>query len=289
MDSSRTLKSLTPFEGLTSTEASVFEREFSEENCAAGDVVPVGGSLLVVTRGELSLAVETAKEPIRFAVVREGGLVGESAFFEPNPILLHVVAAVDTKVLSIDRRALKHCFQYSRSGAVKVMIGFARSLSRKIRCANDELQKQAQAGPSREGASFRPSQLDDKDIQHVVNLAASRRYNKGDVIFQEGDVGRDLFVIREGEVEISRRGLSDASITLAGLETGDFFGEMAFVDEKPRSATATALNALQVCILPSGTLDRAVELNVGMALYLTGVICKIMARRLNATLKRLAG
>jgi len=270
-------------------EASVFERELSEGAYAAGDVVAVGGSLLVVTQGELSLAVEAAMEPIRFAAVREGGLVGELAFFEPDPVLLHGVAAVDTQCLSIDRRALKRCFQYSRSGAVKVMIGFARSLSHKIRCANDELQKQTQPGPSSTEASYRPSQLDENDIQRVVNLAASRRYNKGDVVFREGDVGRELFVIREGGVEISRRGLSNAPITLARLGKGDFFGEMAFVDEKPRSATATASTELQVCVLPSGTLERAVELNVGMALYLTGMICKIMARRLNATLKKLAG
>jgi len=289
VDSSRTLKSLDLFEELTSTEASVFERELSEGNAAAGDVIGVEGSLLVVTQGELFLAVEAAKEPIRFAAVREGGLVGELAFFDPDPIPLHVIAAVATKYWSIDRRALKRCFQYSRSGAVKVMIGFARSLSHKIRCANDELQKKTQIRPSFTEASFRPSQLDENDIQRVVNLAASRRYNKGDVVFREGDVGRELFVIREGGVEISRRGLSNAPITLARLGKGDFFGEMAFVDEKPRSATATAADALQVCVLPSGTLEKAVEWNVGMALYLTGVICKIMARRLNATLKKLAG
>lgn len=288
MDSSRTLKSLAPFEGLTSMEASVFERELSEGAYAAGDVVAVGDSLLVVTQGELLLAVQAAKEPIRFAAVREGGLVGELAFFEPDPVLLHGVAAVDTQCLSIDRRALKRCFRYSRSGAVKVMIGFARSLSHKIRCANDELQKQTQSGPASTEASYRPSQLDEDDIQRVVNLAASRRYNRGDVVFREGDAGRELFVIRGGGVEISRMGVSNAPITLARLGTGDFFGEMAFVDEKPRSATATASDALQVCVLPSGTLERAVEWNVGMALHLTGVICKIMARRLNATLKKLA-
>jgi CRP-like cAMP-binding protein len=76
-------------------------------------------------------------------------------------------------------------------------------------------------------------------------------------------------------------------MTLARLGPGDFFGEMAFVDDKPRSAAAVARSALNVLALPSGSLEKAVEYNVGMALYVTSVICKIMARRLNVTLRRL--
>jgi CRP-like cAMP-binding protein len=284
----QSLKSLALFEGLTTTESSVFDRKLSEAKAAAGSVIDIGGSLLVVTRGELAVAVETANEPIQYATVGEGELVGELAFFEPNPVRLHVAAKTDTEYLSIDRRALKHCFRYSRTGAVKVMIAFARSLSQRIRSANDVLQKLVESEPSIAAAFHRPSQLDENDVQHVVNLAASRGFDAGEVIFQEGDMGRELYVIREGDVEIARSGASGAPMTLARLSAGDYFGEMAFVDEKPRSASAKALSPLQVCVLPSGTLDRAVELNVGMALYLTGVVCKIMARRLNATLKKLA-
>lgn len=288
MGASQSLKSLALFEGLTTTESSVFDRELSEVKAAAGSVIDIGGSLLVVTRGELAVAVETANEPIPYAKVGQGELVGELAFFEPNPVRLHVTTATETDYLSIDRRALKHCFRYSRTGAVKVMIGFARSLSQRIRSANDVLQKLVESKPSLAEASHRPSQLDKNDVQHVVSLAASRSFDAGEVIFQEGEMGRELYVIREGEVEIVRSGALGAPMTLARLGAGDYFGEMAFVDEKPRSASAKVLSPLQVCVLPSGTLDRAVELNVGMALYLTGVVCKIMARRLNATLKKLA-
>jgi CRP-like cAMP-binding protein len=63
---------------------------------------------------------------------------------------------------------------------------------------------------------------------------------------------------------------------------------MAFVDAEPRSADAVALSPLRVHVLPAGSLDRVVEYNVGTALYLTSVICKIMARRLNASLKKMA-
>lgn len=74
---------------------------------------------------------------------------------------------------------------------------------------------------------------------------------------------------------------------LARLGPGDFFGEMAFVDRGPRSASAIARTAVDLSVLPADTLERVVEFNVGTALYLTNVVCKILARRLSATLSKI--
>ncbi len=66
-----------------------------------------------------------------------------------------------------------------------------------------------------------------------------RHLKKGEVIFKDGDPGQSMFIILEGQVEISKI-LGDQKTTLAKLGKGSIFGEMAIIDNHPRSATATA-------------------------------------------------
>ncbi|MFH0825618.1 MAG: cyclic nucleotide-binding domain-containing protein, partial [Pseudomonadota bacterium] len=67
-----------------------------------------------------------------------------------------------------------------------------------------------------------------------------KKYEKGEVVFKEGDSGDTMFVVQSGEVEISRI-RDDRKLILAVLKRGEFFGEMALMDNQPRSATATVV------------------------------------------------
>lgn len=66
-------------------------------------------------------------------------------------------------------------------------------------------------------------------------------FEKGDVIVQEREPSATLFIIKSGSVRISLRSDADREVTLAVLESGEFFGEMGVIDGEPRSATATAI------------------------------------------------
>ena len=77
--------------------------------------------------------------------------------------------------------------------------------------------------------------LPKKALERLDRITRERRFKAGDVIFKEGDEGVGFFMISDGAVDISRGGKS-----LSTLKSGDFFGEMALLDNHRRSATVTA-------------------------------------------------
>jgi CRP/FNR family transcriptional regulator, cyclic AMP receptor protein len=77
-----------------------------------------------------------------------------------------------------------------------------------------------------------------------------RRFRRGEVIFHLGDPGDALFIIVNGEVKISLPSESGDEAILVRLQQGDVFGELALLDGAPRSATATALDAVETVVLP---------------------------------------
>lgn len=66
-----------------------------------------------------------------------------------------------------------------------------------------------------------------------------RQYHAGDTIFKDGDTGNSMFILLAGTVEITKV-IGETKMKLATLEKGSIFGEMAIINRKPRSATATA-------------------------------------------------
>ena len=67
-------------------------------------------------------------------------------------------------------------------------------------------------------------------------------YGVGDVIFEEGSTGRELYVVLDGEVEIAKVNGGSKTVIIT-LGKGEFFGEMAVIDGSSRSATAIAASA----------------------------------------------
>ena len=87
------------------------------------------------------------------------------------------------------------------------------------------------------------------------------------VLFRQGDFGRDMFVIQSGKVEISRR-VGDRHTVLAVLPAGEFFGEMAIVNNKPRSATARVVENSRLLVIDSKTFESMIRHNTEIAVRL---------------------
>ena len=92
-----------------------------------------------------------------------------------------------------------------------------------------------------------------------------RRATAGEVIFHEGDLGTEMYLIQEGKVEILRL-TSEGPQRLALLEKGDFFGEMSILDELPRTATAAAVTDARLVEINGATFDEMLRANPEIAI-----------------------
>jgi CRP/FNR family cyclic AMP-dependent transcriptional regulator len=104
----------------------------------------------------------------------------------------------------------------------------------------------------------------------------ARRYQPGETVFREGDVGQTMFVVRAGQVRITRQ-VRGGERTFAVLGPGEFFGEMAVLSGRPRSATATAVDALTLLELD----EKRFEAMINTQAEIAARILKKLARRLD--------
>ena len=88
--------------------------------------------------------------------------------------------------------------------------------------------------------------LDDRELASIAAVAKTRRYAKDDVIFHADESGDVFCLIREGQVKVTMISPEGKEIILAILGPGDFFGEMALLDDEPRSATVVATEPLDL-------------------------------------------
>ena len=80
----------------------------------------------------------------------------------------------------------------------------------------------------------------------------------GEILFSDGDPPDSVYLIKEGEIEISK-GEGTKKRVLAILKEGDFLGEMAVIDGKPRSATAMAIKETLLLTLDTEDLKKEIE------------------------------
>ncbi|HEY3354601.1 MAG TPA: Crp/Fnr family transcriptional regulator [Polyangia bacterium] len=100
----------------------------------------------------------------------------------------------------------------------------------------------------------------------------------GTVLFREGEPGHEMFIIERGRVQLTRnlRGLEKI---IAVLPPGEFFGEMAIINQRPRSATATVIEEARLLVLDQPTFEKMIQENTAIAVRLI----KKLAARLEQT------
>jgi len=125
--------------------------------------------------------------------------------------------------------------------------------------------------------------LDQRELEELGRVAVPRAYERGEVIFREGDGGDTCFVIRTGAVVLTRGHDDGREVALAELRGGAMFGELALFGGERRSATATAVENTDAVALTGADVERLVRSHPEMAL----AMLSSMAGRVRSTNERL--
>jgi len=125
-------------------------------------------------------------------------------------------------------------------------------------------------------------QLSNRQLKGVSDIMFERTYDVDELIFEEGQPGAALFLILDGKVAVEV--FRDTSTTrLAVLQKGAFFGEMALLDETPRSATARALERTRTLALYRNDLNGLVQRDAKTACQIYRSLAATIADRLRLT------
>ena len=121
--------------------------------------------------------------------------------------------------------------------------------------------------------------LDDDDVVALASAVHETRFAAGQMIFHQGDAGAAMYIVAKGHVNIHLPGEASRRVSLKDVSRGEYFGELALFDDKPRSASALASTDAVLLELSSETLSSYLERRPRAAM----AILRTMAERLRET------
>jgi len=110
-----------------------------------------------------------------------------------------------------------------------------------------------------------------------------RALKRGQVLFREGDVGEEMFLVRQGSIVISKPVTGRVEQVLARIGPGDFFGEMALFDHSPRSATVQSDSESSLLVLDRAGLRQLTEESPRAAAAFFHALVQVFIERLRAS------
>lgn len=127
------------------------------------------------------------------------------------------------------------------------------------------------------------------ELNKIEKIAKKESQAKNTVMFSEGDPGSRCYVIIKGEVRISKFIPNIGEEALAVLKTGDYFGEMALIDNFPRSAHAIANTDIEILAIDKMELDKILIMDRELGYKLLWAFTRTLSKRLRETNDKMAG
>jgi CRP/FNR family transcriptional regulator, cyclic AMP receptor protein len=121
--------------------------------------------------------------------------------------------------------------------------------------------------------------LDDEEREALAQMMDCRDFKEGEIIFHYGDTGGEIFILRNGSVELFIESTEGQKIVISENEKGDVIGELSFLDGGSRTATAMAREATQMLVMHRDRLLEFIDKHPHAAMDLLTAV----GRRLRAT------
>lgn len=125
--------------------------------------------------------------------------------------------------------------------------------------------------------------LKDDELSFLLDFFDIRRYEEQEYIYKENDMGKEMFVILEGKIEILKKGKYGVLHSLVNLGKNELFGEMSFIDMQKRSATVRAKIPTIVATLSNMDLYGIYKLRIDIYVKILMNIARELSRRLRKT------
>jgi len=272
--------------------------------CVTRNRFPAGATILregeptldayLIQSGRIRIQRQTSYGLFTLASLGPGNLFGETAFVDRTPRSGDAVTVDETEVLALNPIALSTLMERDGRFNLALFWLFWKSLSGKLRQTNQNLTHffsetgrppEAPDPPGDTDAGFRvdlsakrklfqEQKLSPMEIHFLSTLSRERRYAPNQIIFREGEGGEEMFILLEGRVMISKYIPGAGEEALAFLERGSYFGEMALIDNEPRSADAKAHDAGAVVLaLSREVVEGILDINRLSSIRLLTLLC----------------
>ena len=293
----------------------LIERCVEDLRAPAGTVILKEGeptaAAYLIARGAVRIQRKTPYGLFTLANLKTGHLFGETSFVDRNARSSDAVATTDCDLLILNPDELTPLLENDQRLTLALYWSFWKSLSSKLRLTNQQLtQFFSQTGrPASTSSSvakdatgefrvdlaakrklFQEQKLSSLEINFLASLSKEKQLAPNQVIFSEGEPGDEMYVVLEGRVMISKFIPGAGEEALAFLERGDYFGEMALIDNVPRSADAKAHDGGAVVLaIPREVLEGILDIHKLSSSRLLKVLCNLVASRLRELDEKIIG
>jgi len=298
------LKKFPILQGLNEEELLRIARITTEKSVAANEIVfhenDLTEAIYFIQSGSVRIMKPTPFGEQPLATLKGQDFFGEMDFIDSLRCSAAAVANEDCLLFLMSKTKLEDIFISQKHIAVQFYWHFWKTLAQRIRQANDLLKSffaEANQEELREIAEQRTGQattvaiekkvallkekgLSSKELRLLATFSKEEFFQSGQNIFLEGQKGDRLYIILEGQVRISKYLSGVGEEALAILEKGDFFGEMALIENAPRSADAKAHTDVTVLPIQNQLLTDMLSRDVESSYQFLFIMCKILSRRL---------
>jgi len=125
-------------------------------------------------------------------------------------------------------------------------------------------------------------------LESVLDVLEEETWSAGQHVFHEAELGRTMYIIREGEVEVLRRSTTGNQVPIVRLGPGETFGEMTLVELQPRSASVVAKKKTVTYSLTNLDLWNLYKSDNYAYVIILQNICRMLSRRLRKADSRIA-
>ncbi len=282
-------------------------RDFEHAEVLFREDEEAGRDIYLVRRGTVHITRRTPVGTQILTTLGFGTLFGEVSYLDLAARSATAFGVGNGALYVLRSDALDAAVQADRELAVSLLWSFWQTLAGKVRAANAQMNELFEAPEERwetgrTGDAGRPIHLSEQvkldilreqgltgqELRLLATYSRQESFAEGSVIFAEGEAGESLYIVVEGSVRISRMVPGMGEECLAVLQRGEVFGEMALIDEQPRSADARAhTGGAAVFSISRGLLEEVLSMDPDAAVQFLTLLNRLLCRRLRAMNERL--